>query len=130
MLTEVNWSLRQLGVSVPDNDIVKGINEVRARADLSEFAASDLTLKDIMSERAYELIFENKMLWDMRRTRKALVDGQGQFQALENLVGHQPTNFDHQFTNKHLLSPISATEIKNNRQCVQNFGWQPVQSGS
>jgi hypothetical protein len=130
MLTEVNWSLRQLGISTSDNDIVKGINEVRARADLSEFAAGDLTLKDIMSERAYELIFENKMLWDMRRSRKALVDGQGQFQALENFIGHQPTNFDHQFTNKHLLSPISATEIKNNRQCTQNFGWQPVQSGS
>lgn len=130
MLTEVNWTLRQLGISVSDNDIVKGINEVRARAELSEFAASDLTLKDIMSERAYELIFENKMLWDMRRTRKALIDGQGQFQALENFIGHQPTNFDHQFINKHLLSPISANEIKNNRQCVQNFGWQPVQSGS
>lgn len=130
MLTEVNWTLRQLGISVSDNDIVKGINEVRTRAELSEFAASDLNLKDIMSERAYELIFENKMLWDMRRTRKALVDGQGQFQALENFIGHQPTNFDHQFINKHLLSPISANEIKNNRQCVQNFGWQPVQSGS
>lgn len=129
MLTEVNWTLRQLGAAVPDEDIVKGINEVRQRAELSEITAGDLTLKDIMSERAYELIFENKMLWDMRRTRKALVDGQGEFQALQNFVGHQPTYFDHQFTNKHLLSPISANEIKNNRQCVQNFGWQPVQSG-
>lgn len=127
MLTEVNWCLRQLGISVSDDDIVKGINEVRQRAELSEFAASDLTLKDIMSERAYELIFENKMLWDMRRTRKALVDGEGEFKALENLVGHQPTHFDHKFTPKHLLSPISATEIKNNHQCSQNFGWQPVQ---
>lgn len=127
MLTEVNWCLRQLGISVSDDDIVKGINEVRRRAELSEFAASDLTLKDIMSERAYELIFENKMLWDMRRTRKALVDGEGEFKALENLVGHQPTHFDHKFTPKHLLSPISATEIKNNHQCSQNFGWQPVQ---
>jgi hypothetical protein len=127
MLTEVNWCLRQLGISVSDDDIVKGINEVRRRAELSEFAASDLTLKDIMSERAYELIFENKMLWDMRRTRKALVDGEGEFKDLENLVGHQPTHFDHKFTPKHLLSPISATEIKNNHQCSQNFGWQPVQ---
>jgi starch-binding outer membrane protein, SusD/RagB family len=130
MLTEVNWTLRQLGISVSDNDIIKGINEVRVRAELSEYQAGDVTLKVIMSERAYELIFENKMLWDMRRTRMALIDGQGQFEAIENFVGHQPTNFDHQFSNKHLLSPISATEIKNNRKCPQNFGWQPAQSGS
>lgn len=129
MLTEVNWSLQRLGTSVPANDIVKGINEVRVRAGLPEFSAVDLNLKDIMSERAYELIFENKMLWDMRRTRKALKDGAGQFQALENFVGHQPTSFDHQFSVKHLLSPISATEIKNNRKSTQNFGWQPVQQG-
>lgn len=130
MLTEANWSLRQLGVSVSNDDIIKGINEVRVRAELSEYTAGELTLKDIMSERAYELVFENKMLWDMRRTRKALVDGSGQFEALENFVGHQPTNFDHQFSKKHLLSPISATEIKNNRQCVQNYGWAPQQVAS
>ena len=129
MLTEVNWSLRQLGANVSDNDILKGINEVRIRAGLQEFT-SNLTLKDIMSERAYELIFENKMLWDMRRTRKALVDGEGEFQALENFVGHQPTHFDHRFTPKHLLSPVSGTEIKNNAKCSQNFGWQPVQQAA
>ena len=128
MLTEVNWSLRQLGVSVSDDDIVKGINEVRNRAGLSEYSATTLGLIDIMSERAYELVFENKMLWDMRRTRKALVDGSGQFEKIENLVGHQPTSFDFKFTNKHLLSPISGTEISNNRECSQNYGWQPQQS--
>ncbi len=129
MLTEVNWSLRQLGASVSDDDIVKGINEVRVRAGLSEFTAGDLALIGIMSERAYELIFESKMLWDMRRTRKALVDGEGQFSGIENLVGHQPTNFNYEFSNKHLLSPISATEISNNRKCLQNYGWQPKQQG-
>jgi hypothetical protein len=128
MLTEVNWSLRQLGISGSDADIVKGINEIRSRAGLSEFTATSLTLKDIMSERAYELVFENKMIWDMRRTRKALVDGDSQFKALENFVGHQPTSFDHKFSPKHLLAPISATEISRNSQCSQNYGWQPVQS--
>ncbi len=129
MLTEVSWSLKQLGVTVTPIDIQKGINEVRIRAGLPEIQAGDITLKDIMSERAYELIFENKMLWDMRRTRKALKDGVGEFTALQNFIGHQPTSFDHQFSNKHLLSPISANEIKNNRKCSQNFGWQPVQQG-
>lgn len=129
MLTEVNWSLRQLGVAVPDADIVKGINEVRARAGVPTYTASGISLLNIMSERAYELIFESKMLWDMRRTRLALVDGVGQFTALVNLVGHQPTNFNFPFTAKHLLSPVSSTEIDNNRLCLQNFGWSPKQVG-
>jgi hypothetical protein len=127
MLTEVNWALDHLGISVPDNDIVKGINEIRTRAGLSTFLAGDLTLLDIMSERAYELIFETKMIWDMRRTRKALVDGVGQFLSIENFIGHQPSSFNYQFSVKHLLSPVSADEISNNSKCAQNFAWTPVQ---
>ncbi|MFY9172620.1 MAG: RagB/SusD family nutrient uptake outer membrane protein [Petrimonas mucosa] len=129
MLTEVNWALRQLGVAIPDNDVVKGINEVRTRAGLSNFSADGLTLLDIMSERAYELVFENKMLWDQRRTRKVLIDGEGQFAGIENFVGHQPTHFNFEFSNKHLLSPISGTELDNNRKCSQNFEWLPLQKG-
>lgn len=130
MLTEVNWALNQLGVSVSQDDVLKGINEVRDRAGLSTFAtAGDLTLKDIMGERAYELIFENKMLWDMRRTRKALVDGAGSFTRIENLVGHQPVNFNYKFSAKHLLSPVSVNEIANNVKVMQNYGWLPVQVG-
>lgn len=129
MLTEVNWCLRQLGVSVADADITKGISAVRTRAGLSTPLAGDLTLLDIMSERAYELIWENKMLWDMRRTRKALVDGSGVFSALEDFVGHQPTNFNFEFSAKHLLSPVSSTELDNNRTALQNYGWVPKQLG-
>ncbi len=129
MLTEVSWSLRQLGVGVPDNDIIKGINEIRTRALLPTYTASGLTFLDIMSERAYELIFENKMLWDMRRTRKALIDGSGQFSGIEDFVGHQPKNYNFEFSVKHLLSPISAIEIDNNRLATQNAGWSPKQVG-
>jgi starch-binding outer membrane protein, SusD/RagB family len=127
MLTEVNWSLNQLGVSESSSDILKGINEVRTRAGVATYATADINLKNILAERAYELIFENKLLWDMRRTRKALKDGSGQFSALENFVGHQPTNFSYQFSIKHLLSPVSGTEISNNSKCEQNFGWLPAQ---
>ena len=129
MLTEVNWTLAQNGEAVSADDITKGINAIRTRAMLPTYASVDVTLKSIMAERAYELIFESKMLWDMRRTRKALKDGSGQFGDLQNLVGHQPTNFNYQFSAKHLLSPVSATEIANNSVCQQNFGWAPVQKG-
>lgn len=130
MLTEVNWTLNTLGVAVPASDITKGINEIRTRALVPTYGASDVTLKSIMAERAYELLFENKMLWDMRRTRMALKDGMGSFAAIEPLVGHQPTNFNYQFSAKHLLSPVSGTEIDNNKLCQQNFGWAPVQKGN
>jgi len=130
MLTEVNWTLNNLGVAVPASDIAKGINEIRTRALVPTYGASDITLKSIMAERAYELLFENKMLWDMRRTRMALKDGNGSFAAIEPLVGHQPTNFNYQFSAKHLLSPVSGTEIDNNKLCQQNFGWAPVQKGN
>ncbi|MFA5819196.1 MAG: RagB/SusD family nutrient uptake outer membrane protein [Bacteroidales bacterium] len=129
MQTEVNWTLKQLGQAVPDADIIKGINDIRTKAGLPTYMAADITLKEIMAERAYELIFENKMLYDMRRTRKALVDGSGQFTAVVNLVGHQPTMFNYQLSAKHLLDPVSSTEIDNNRLCLQNYGWSPKQKG-
>ena len=129
MLTEVNWALNQLGTAEAEADIIKGINAVRTRALLPTYLGADITIKSIMAERAYELIFENKMLWDMRRTRKALKDGSGQFISIENLVGHQPTTFNYQFSAKHLLSPVSSTEIDNNKLCLQNFGWAPIQVG-
>src|SRR5690625_342972 len=106
MLTEVNWALNQLGVSVQEHDIVKGINEVRARAELPGYSAAEVNLHTIMSERAWELIFENKMLWDQRRTRHVLVDGEGEFPRIESFFGHQPTHFSFPFGPKHLLSPI------------------------
>ena len=129
LLTEVNWTLDQLGVTQSEHEIVKGINDIRTRAGLQTYAKIDVNLKNIMAERAYELVFENKMLWDMRRTRMALKDGNHEFKALENLVGHQPTNFNYQFSAKHLLSPVSSTEIDNNKPCLQNYGWAPKQVG-
>jgi len=127
--TEVSWTLRALGQAVPDADIIDGINSIRTKAGLPTYMVSDVTLLSIMSERAYELIFENKMLYDMRRTRKALVDGSGKFTALQDLVGHQPTSFNFQFSAKHLLDPVSSTEIDNNKKCSQNYGWTPQQTG-
>lgn len=125
MLTEVNWSLRELGAAVSDSDIEKGINEVRVRAELPALSASEISLFNIMSERAYELVFENKMLWDMRRTRKALVDGEGRFTRLEDLIGHRPDGYSYSFSAKHLLSPIAGSEIQNNDNVKQNFGHLP-----
>lgn len=123
MHSEVNWALGNVG-----EDQVKGINMIRTRAGLPTFQPGTLSLLDIMSERAYELVWENKMLFDMRRTRTALIDGAGEF-GIEDFVGHQPTSFNYEFSPKHLLAPISSTEIDNNRLCTQNSGWLPQQEG-
>lgn len=125
-LTEVNWALKQLGESVSDNDIVKGINEIRQRAKLLPLSASSLTLKDILSERAWELIFENKMLWDQRRTRKCLVYGDGEISSIENFIGHQPQIFNYSFEPMHLLSPLPGNEIDRNGIIEQNSGYLPT----
>lgn len=128
MLTEVNWALNKLGVAVSANDIVKGINKVRARAKLSAYTASQVNLKTIMSERAYELIFENKMIWDQRRTRKCLIDGSGQFAGIENFIGHKSPVFNYSFSAKNLLAPIPTIEITRNHKVLQNFQYTPRQN--
>ena len=129
MLTETNWCLKQLGDAVADNDIVKGINEVRTRALMPTYTAGTIGLKDILAERAYELIFENKMLWDQRRTRQCLVEGAGAFVGLHDFVGHKPLEFSFSFGPMNLISPMPGSEILNNKQCLQNFGYLPKQVG-
>lgn len=125
MLTEVNWSLRQLGVGVTDTDLTKGINEVRSRALLPGYLPSEVDLHAIMSERAYELIFENKMLWDQRRTRRCLTPGTGAFASLESFFGHRPASFSFNFGPMNLLCPMPGDEMKTNNKLVQNFGYLP-----
>jgi hypothetical protein len=129
MLTEVNWTLNQLGISVPANDITKGINKVRARAGLTAYSASQVNLKTIMAERAYELIFENKMIWDQRRTRKCLIDGNHQFAGIGNFVGHKSPVYNFAFGVKNLLAPIPTIEITRNHKAQQNFQYTPQQGG-
>lgn len=121
MLTEVNWALGESPAEVE-----KGINEVRTRAGLAPL--TNVTLKDILSERAWELVFENKMLWDQRRTRKCVVYGDGKIPAIQNFIGYQPQIFNFAFTPQHLLSPIPGREMSNNGEIQQNFGYLPVQT--
>jgi hypothetical protein len=82
-----------------------------------------------MSERAYELIMETKMLWDQRRTRMCLVPGTGSFTELRSFFGHRPESFSFNFSAMNLLSPVGRDEIERNSQCLQNFGFLPTQVG-
>ncbi len=128
MLTEVNWALTQLGEAVSEAEVIKGINAVRAMATLPAYRGADINVTTILAERAYELVGENKLQWDYRRMRVALVDGAGKFTS-ENFIGHKPDGFTFNFTAQNLLSPISGREIQFNLLCLQNFGYTPKQAG-
>ena len=67
------------------------------------------------------------MIWDQRRTRKAVVYGDHEISRIENFIGHQPAIFNFAFTGQHLLSPIASNEILRNGKMQQNFGYLPVQ---
>lgn len=98
---------------------------MRARAELAPLSASSMTLKDILSERAWELVFENKMLWDQRRTRKCLEFGDHEMSDMQNFIGFKPQLFNFAFTPQHLLSPIPGDEMNRNSVIKQNFGYLP-----
>ncbi|HCN83608.1 MAG TPA: hypothetical protein DIT07_08300 [Sphingobacteriaceae bacterium] len=128
MQTEANWALIQLGEPITEAEEIKGINAVRAVANLPAYRGIDINVTTILAERAYELVYECKLQWDYRRMRTALIDGAGKFTS-QNFIGHKPAGFTFNFTAQNLLSPISGTEILNNLKCLQNFGYTPKQAG-
>jgi hypothetical protein len=82
-----------------------------------------------MAERAYELIFENKMVFDQRRTRTCLISGMGSFTGITSFFGYRPDSFSFDFSAMNLLSPVSGEEIRRNTKLTQNFGFLPKGTG-
>lgn len=105
----------------PNTLASNSLNAIRDRANLPPVTTSDMEEfeKAVWAERYFELAFENKMWFDMVRTRMVRNDLTRQW---ENFVGH--TNlFGKTFAEKHLLLPIPQREIDNNRNLVQNTGF-------
>ena len=105
----------------PNTLAMQSLNAIRDRAELPPVTTTDMVEfeKAVWAERYYELNFENKMWFDMLRTRQVRNDLTGQWEAF---VGH--TNlFGKTFTEKQLLFPIPQREIDNNRNLVQNDGF-------
>src|SRR5690606_34828253 len=97
------------------------LNSIRERAVRPPVTTTnpDEFEQAVWAERYFELAFENKMWFDMIRTRKVRNDITKQW---DDFVGH--TNvFDKTFEQKHLLLPIPQREIDNNRNLVQNDGF-------
>jgi starch-binding outer membrane protein, SusD/RagB family len=105
----------------PNPNAIMYLNMIRARAKLLPVvsATQDEFEKAIWAERYFELAYENKMWFDMLRTRMVRNDLTRQW---ENFVGHT-TVYRKTFTDSQLLFPIPQREIDNNKNLVQNPGF-------
>ena len=105
----------------PSASAYECINKVRKRANLGELSglSQDQFREAVWKERWHELAFENKLWFDMARTRKIFSMSDGKF---DNYVGHQfvygPT-----LGERELLFPIPTSERNNNKKLVQNPGY-------
>lgn len=90
------------------------------RAELAGLSVGDF-VEEVWKERNRELIFDSKLWFDMVRTRKYPAGANGDVTFVD-LVGRQNT-FGQTFEQKHLLLPISDSEIQTNPELVQNPGY-------
>ena len=102
----------------PNATAIQQVNDIRARAKLAPIGAlsQDAFEKEVWIQRYYELCFENKMWFDMLRTRKVHNDVTG---AWDNFVGHK-TVFNATFAEKQLLFPVPKQEIDVNPKLLPN----------
>ncbi|MFD2874261.1 RagB/SusD family nutrient uptake outer membrane protein [Mucilaginibacter ximonensis] len=102
----------------PNAAAIGYVNQIRARANLAPIGAlgKDAFEQEVWSERYWELCFENKMWFDMVRTRKVRNDVTGIF---DNFVGHK-TVFGATFTEKQLLFPLPKQETDVNPKLLPN----------
>ncbi|GAA4086662.1 RagB/SusD family nutrient uptake outer membrane protein [Mucilaginibacter panaciglaebae] len=102
----------------PNPTAIDYVNEIRVRANLDPIGAlsKDAFEQEVWSQRYFELCFENKMWFDIVRTRKVRNDITGTF---DNFVGHK-TVFGSTFTEKQLLFPIPKQETDVNPKLLPN----------
>lgn len=119
-------------------DIRKGTHPVRIRAGLPDYADdvyadADLLRAKIKRERMIELMGEGKRYFDLRRWMDApieentLIYGLNVFQTKTNKDEFMQVipcfNLSSVFADKMYFWPISHTELKRNKNLVQNPGW-------
>ena len=102
----------------PNANAIDYVNAIRSRAQLSPIGAlsMDAFEKEVWLQRYYELCFENKMWFDMIRTRKVHNDVTGNW---DDFVGHK-TVFNATFSEKQLLFPIPKQESDVNPNLLPN----------
>ncbi|MGG7664429.1 RagB/SusD family nutrient uptake outer membrane protein [Dyadobacter sp. BHUBP1] len=102
----------------PNAKAVEYVNAIRARANLAPVSGLSQTAfeQEVWAERYFELCFENKMWFDMLRTRKVRNDITGKW---DDFVGHK-TVFGATFSEKQLLFPVPRQESDVNPNLLPN----------
>jgi len=102
----------------PNAAAISYVNAIRSRAKLAPIGALSLDNfeKEVWLQRYFELCFENKMWFDMIRTRKVHNDVTGNW---DEFVGHR-TVFGATFGEKNLLFPIPKQETDVNPHLLPN----------
>ncbi len=105
----------------PNTQAFACLKEIRDRAQLPEYTDTDQAKfrETVWAERYFELCYENKMWFDMVRTRKVRNDIT---KAFDDLIGHT-TIYDKTFSATNLLFPLPQREMDANRNLVQNDGY-------
>lgn len=102
-------------------EAMESLNLIRLRANLPEF---DITsgsefIKEVWNQRYFELCYENKMWFDMIRTRLIRDDGTGEYINFVEYIN----NWGKGYSETNLLFPIPLTEIQVNSNLEQNPGY-------
>ena len=102
----------------PNANAISYVNAIRARATLAPVGAlNQIDFEhEVWLQRYFELCFENKMWFDMIRTRKVHNDVTGNW---DDFVGHK-TVFGATFTEKQLLFPVPKQESDVNPNLLPN----------
>lgn len=120
-------------------EMKKGIRPVRIRAGLPDYTAADYADQDMLRaklkrERMIEFMAEGKRYFDLRRWMDAPVEenkrvyGLNVFMTSANKNEFMQVipvyNLSATFTDKMYFWPISFTDLKRNKNLVQNPGWK------
>lgn len=105
----------------PTQAAFDAVNLIRKRALLPNLAGLSQTAfrEAIWREKYHELAYENKIWFDMVRTRQVYNPSTGAFDAF---TGHA-FSFGPVLSDKYLLFGIPTREINNNKKLTQNPGW-------
>lgn len=110
-----------LAEGAPNQMALDALNAIRTRAGLPSFTSTNIEefKKAVWDERYFELCYENKMWFDMVRTRLIRDDITGEY---VNFIGYK-TNWDKIYTETQLLFPVPLREIQANSNLNQNSGY-------
>jgi hypothetical protein len=125
-------------LSTPDQSVYDALDQIRARAGITEKLTPGSLNKDqmrslIYNERHIEFCFEQKRFWDLRRWKlsKSVIDGKKRTGVVITKHDDGSFTYDYQpidpqagvFDDRMYWMPIPLSELSKNSKLEQNPGW-------